>query len=220
VSSSRTVRAGLTRHRPWSAGQLARITSDEIAQVFGQDPEHELMGRFAEHLRELGEYVRQEFDDSFLSLARSGNGSAVGLAERLAGLPSFHDVSTYDGRPVPFFKRAQITASDLHEQGIAPARDLDRLTLFADDLVPHVLRLDGVLGFEPELAERIEHEQLIDHGSPEEVEIRGCAVHAVELLVTAHGNTTAATVDSALWDRGVGARYKAVPRHRARCTAY
>jgi hypothetical protein len=68
--------------------------------------------------------------------------------------------------------------------------------------------------------ERIEQEQLIEHGSREEVEIGACAVHAVELLVAAHGNTTAATVDNALWDRGAGARYKRVPRHRARCTAY
>jgi hypothetical protein len=42
----------------------------------------------------------------------------------------------------------------------------------------------------------------------------------VELLVAAHGNTTAADADSVLWNRGAGARYKAVPRHRARCTAY
>ncbi len=52
--------------------------------------------------------------------------------------------------------------------------------MFADNLVPHVLRLDGVLWFDPELVARIEHEELIEHGSPEEVEIRACAVHAVE----------------------------------------
>jgi hypothetical protein len=168
----------------------------------------------------LGEYVLRDYGGSFLALARAGNGSAVALAERLASLSSFHDVSTYDGRPVAFFKRAQITASDLHQQGLAPACDLRRLTMFADNLVPHVLRLDGVLEFEPSLVERIEHEQLIEHGSPEEVEIRACGLHAVELLVTAHGNTAATTVDNAVWDRGAGARYKAAPRHRARCTAY
>jgi hypothetical protein len=111
-------------------------------------------------------------------------------------------------------------ASDLHLFAIAPAHDLDRLTLFADNLVPHVLRLDGVLSFDAGLVERIEHEQLIEHGSHEEVEIRACALHAVELLVDAHGNTTAATIDNALWNRGAGAHYKASPRHRARCTAY
>jgi hypothetical protein len=121
---------------------------------------------------------------------------------------------------VPFFKRAQIAAADLALAGIARADDLDRLTIFADNLVPHVLRLDGVLRFDDDLVARIESEQLIEHDSPEEVEIRACALHACELLVTAHGSTTATAVDNVLWHRGAGPRYKAVPRHRARTTAY
>ena len=44
-------------------------------------------------------------------------------------------------------KRAQIAAADLALAGIAPADDLPELTLFADNLVPHVLRIDGVLEF-------------------------------------------------------------------------
>ena len=87
---------------------------------------------------------------------------------------------------VPFFKRAQIAAADLALAGLAPAEDLDRLTLFADNLVPHVLRLDGVLEFDDDLVARIDAEELLEHDSPEEVEIRACALHAVELLVAAH----------------------------------
>jgi Potential Queuosine, Q, salvage protein family len=121
---------------------------------------------------------------------------------------------------VPFFKRAQIAAADLHLIGVAPAGDIDRLTLFADNLVPHVLRLDGILEFDPELVEQIEAGRLLEHGSPPEVEIRACALHAVELLVAAHGSMTATAVDNALWNRGALARYKARPRHRARSTAY
>ena len=67
---------------------------------------------------------------------------------------------------------------------------------------------------------RIDAGTLLEHDSPEEVEIRACALHAVELLVRAHGTTTATAVDNALWNRGAGARYKAQPRHRARTTAY
>ena len=129
-------------------------------------------------------------------------------------------MSPYDGVAVPFFKRAQLAAADLHLQGVAPARDLAALTLFADNLVPHVLRIDGVLEFDPALVARIDAGELIEHDSPEEVEIRACAVHAVELLVAAHGATTATAVDNALWHRGGEPRYKAHPRHRARTTAY
>src|SRR4051794_19860241 len=219
-SGFRTVEGALRRHGPWTADELARLEAGEVARVMGQDPRHELMALFARALRELGGHVAGSCGGSFVALARSGEGSAVALAERLAGLPTWRDVSPYDGRRVPFFKRAQIAAADPHLQGLAPARDLAALTLFADNLVPHVLRLDGVLEFAPELVERIAREELIAHDSAEEVEIRACALHAVELLVAAHGATTATAVDNALWHRGAGARYKAVPRHRARTTAY
>ena len=218
MSGFRTVEAGLRAHGPWTADELAAMTPEEIAATVGQDPEHELMGHFATHLRELGERVRSH--GSFLALARSGDGSAVALVEELASWPTWRDVSTYDGEDVPFFKRAQIAAADLALAGIAPAHDLAELTLFADNLVPHVLRVDGVLEVDPELVARIESEQLIEHDSPQEVELRACALHAVELLVAAHGDTTATAVDNTLWNRGAQPRYKAIPRHRARTTDY
>ena len=220
MSGFRTVEAGLRAHGPWSADALSAMTAPEVARVVGQDPEHELMGHFATHLRELGERVRDEHDGSFLALARSGDGSATALAEHLGSWPTWRDVSPYDGSEVPFFKRAQIAAADLALAGIAPADDLPELTLFADNLVPHVLRIDGVLEFDPDLTARIGAEQLIEHDSPEEVEIRACALHAVELLVEAHGGADATTVDYILWTRGAAPRYKAHPRHRARTTDY
>jgi hypothetical protein len=92
--------------------------------------------------------------------------------------------------------------------------------MFADNLVPHVLRLDGILEFDPALVDRIEREELIEHESHEETEIRACALHAVELIVAAGAGRCAAEVDQILWLRGQAPRYKAVPRHRSRCTAY
>jgi hypothetical protein len=221
LSGFRTVEAGIRRRGPWTAEELTRVGAAEAASAFGgQDPGHELMALFARALNELGEHVLAEHGGSFLALARAGDGSAVALAEHLASLPTWHDVSPYDGARVPFFKRAQLAAADLHLQGIAPAADLAALTLFADNLVPHVLRIDGVLEFEPALVARIDAGELIEHDSPEEVEIRACALHAVELLVAAHEGTTATAVDNALWHRGAAPRYKAHPRHRARTTAY
>jgi hypothetical protein len=221
LSGFRTVEAGLRARGPWTADELTRVGAAEAAATFGgQDPGHELMALFARALNELGEHVGRDHGGRFLALARSGGGSAVALAERLGRLPTWRDVSPYDGAPVPFFKRAQLAAADLHLQGIAPAADLAALTLFADNLVPHVLRIDGVLEFEQRLVGLIDRGELIEHDSPEEVEIRACALHAVELLVAAHERTTATAVDYALWHRGAEPRYKAHPRHRARTTAY
>jgi hypothetical protein len=220
LSGFRTVEAGLRAHGPWPADTLAAIEPHEVAAVLGQQPGHELMALFARALNELGARVREEHAGSFLSLARAGDRSAEALAAHLATWRTWHDVSPYDGEQVPFFKRAQIAAADLALAGLAPAADVDRLTLFADNLVPHVLKLDGVLEFDEDLDRRIEHGELLEHDSPEEVEIRACALHAVELLVQAHPGTTATAVDNALWHRGAEPRYKARPRHRARTTAY
>ena len=221
LSGFRTVEAGLKARGPWTADELTRVTPADAAAAFGgQDPEHPLMAQFAAALRELGGHVLADHDGAFLALARAGDGSAVALAERLAALPTWHDISPYDGAPVPFFKRAQLAAADLHLQRLARARDIAALTLFADNLVPHVLRIDGVLTFDLGLVARIDAGELIEHDAPEEVEIRACALHAVELLVAAHGATTATAVDNALWHRGGAPRYKAHPRHRARTTAY
>jgi hypothetical protein len=220
MSGFRTVEAGVRAHGPWSADALAAMTPERIAAAVGQDPGHELMGHFARHLRELGERVRDAHGGSFLALARSGDGSAVRLASYLGSWPTWRDVSVYDDYDVPLFKRAQLAAADLALAGIAPADDLPALTLFADNLVPHVLRVDGVLEFDAGLVARIDAEELIEHDSPEEVEIRACALHAVERLVAARGATTATAVDNVLWHRGAAPRYKAHPRHRARTTDY
>jgi len=45
-----------------------------------------------------------------------------------------------------------------------------------------MLRLDNVLEFDERLVRRIDDGLLLEHGSPEEVEIRACALHAVQPL--------------------------------------
>jgi hypothetical protein len=223
-SGYHTIAAGLRerydRHGPWSAAELSGLTAPDIAGVLGQDPEHELMALFADSLTDLGAHLESDYGGSFAGLVDAAGSSAVALAERLGGWRCFADLSHYGELEIPFLKRAQIAAADLERAAVARFADLSRLTMFADNLVPHVLRLDGVLTFEPVLVRRIERGQLIEHGSPEEVEIRACAVHAVELIVASSPGARAALVDQLLWQRGQGRRYKATPRHRSRCTAY
>ena len=218
-----TIAAGVTerfRERgPWSASELVAIDAAEIAAVLDQDPNHPLMADFAAALRDVGEHVEREHGGHLEAVIEAAQGSAVALADLLAGWRAFADVSTYEGRPVPFFKRAQIAAADVARSGVAVFDDVDQLTAFADNLVPQVLRLDGVLLFDPELEQRIEAGELLEHGSPEEVELRACAVHTVELLA-AITPLSPAEIDAVLWNRGAAERYKSVPRPRSRNTAY
>jgi Potential Queuosine, Q, salvage protein family len=193
---------------PYSNAQLRAIRAPELAGTLGQPVDHELIGLYAQALRGLGRFLgeRTAFD-----LVASSGRSAERLAETVAaGMPMYDDRG--------FYKRAQILAADLALAGVAEFDDLDRLTIFADNLVPHVLRCDGVLRYDGRLA------ALIDAGRPlpagrEEREIRACAVHACELLSERLG-VPPRVLDNWLWNRGQAAPYKAVPRHRCRCVFY
>ena len=194
---------------PWSDEELRALDAGAVAAVLEQDAGHELMALYAAALQALGRFLGGRPP---LAVIESARGSAERLAELLAGgMPFFDDP--------PFFKRAQITPSDLALAGVAEFDDLDRLTIFADNVVPHVLRVDGVLRYRPELAARIDAGELLEAGSAEEVEIRACAVHAGELLAARLG-VAPRTLDGWLWNRGQAPRYKAIPRHRARSVYY
>ncbi len=220
-----TIAAGVTerfrRDGAWSAAELSEIDTADIAAVVGQDPDHPLMADYAASLRDVGEHVTTDHGGRFMGVVESAGGSALALADLLAEWRAFADTSTYDGQPVPFFKRAQLVPADLNRMGIAALRGEERLTAFADNLVPHVLRVDGVLRLDPALAEAIDAGELLTHGSAKEVELRACAVHAVELLAAATDHRLSpAEIDYVLWTRGRQPAYKAIPRPRSRNTAY
>jgi hypothetical protein len=220
-----TIAAGLSERfheqGAWSAEELRGLDAAAVAAVLGQSPDHRLMAQYAASLRDVGARIAAEYGGRFEALVDAAAGSALTLVDSLAAWDAFADVSTYEGRPVLFYKRAQIAAADLNRAGVAELRGEERLTAFADNLVPHVLRVDGVLSLEPALEQRIEAGVLLEHGSPEEVELRACAVQAIELLAGAAGSRLSpAQIDAALWNRGRGERYKAIPRPRCRNTAY
>ncbi len=217
---------------PLEARALSTLSLEDCSRLFGQDLAHpvraELMQHFTRALNDLGDYLLAHFNGCFAALVESAEHSAERLATYLTGMPYFRDVATYEGFSVPLYKRAQITASDLalafNGEGYGYFGDLDRLTIFADNLVPHVLCLDGVLRFNRDLARRIQRGQLLAPGSPEEVEIRAVALHAVERFVSVlrsdQEGVTAQNLDVRLWNRGQDSRYKAQPRHRTRTVFY
>jgi hypothetical protein len=193
---------------PWTNAELRAMRTDELAGVLGQRSDLELMALYAQALRELGRFLG---DRSALDIVADAAGSAPRLAAALAG-----GMTMWDDRG--FYKRAQIAASDLALGGVATFDDLDALTIFADNLVPHVLRCDGVLVYDAMLAAHIDAGRLLPTG-PWEREIRACAVHACELLAARTG-VPPRVLDGWLWNRGQDAAYKAVPRHRCRTVAY
>jgi hypothetical protein len=235
TSGYRTIEGGLVEWwRRSGAPSVTTLRGAEpslVAEVLGQSPSDpvagELMGLFARAWRDLAGLVIERHGGDPSSLVSSAGGSPANLVGELLRMPLYRDFATYDGRVVPFLKRAQITVYDLSTSVPGPLGQFDgleELTIFADNLIPHVLRLDGLLRFDPQLVERIERGDLIPPGSPEEVEIRACAVHAVEEILARLRRrgalASAAELDAWLWLRGGQPAYKAHPRHRTRTTFY
>jgi len=193
---------------PLTNEQLRAMSADRIAGILGQEPSLELMALYAQALRDLGRFLGTR---TALEVVRGARGSAEVLAQTLAsGMALFADRG--------FYKRAQIVGSDMDLAGVERFRDLDRLTIFADNLVPHVLRCDGVLVYDDALAAHVDSGTLLPMDDRER-EIRACAVHACELLAR-RLDVPPRALDTWLWNRGQGDAYKARPRHRTRTVFY
>jgi hypothetical protein len=230
LSGARTLASALadhvSAHGAPTAAWLSEADAARCAEVFGQPhpgPVDELLDLFARAWRDLGTLLADGYGGSAAALVRSCERSAAKLTATLAAMPLARDIAEHGGEPVPLLKRAQITASHLAQAtgggGVGQFDDLGELTAFADNLVPHTLRMAGVLRYGDDLAGRIAAGDLLAPGEQAEVEIRACGVHAVELLATTVGQAPAA-VDQQLWQLGQSPEVKATPRHRCRCTWY
>ena len=147
---------------------------------------------------------------------------ALDFATHLATVwpTAYEDAPLLEGQPVPLRKRAQLAAGMLHAARIArevPGLERpERLTLYADYMLPRVLRALGILVLAPGLAATIDRGDEVPPDSPEEVALRIATVAAGEGLVQATG-IPAIALDYALWRAGFGITAR---HHRTRTTAY
>ena len=211
---------------------LQNLSTTDCLKIFQQDPEnpvmYELMELFAQALNDLGNYIKASYHADFKGLIEDAEQSAIKLVDILAKMPLFKDVQQYKDFEVPFYKRAQLTAADLslvfNNQGFGQFNDLDQLTIFADNLVPHVLHVDGVLLYQRGLVDHILEGNLLEADSEMEIEIRAGGLLAVEMMeevfLQKNVQVTSMELDYLFWNRGQDKYYKARPRHRARTNFY
>ncbi len=216
----------------YPAAFLQQMSAEECCRVFGQNPDNsaalQLMTLFAAALRDFGDLLQRDFSGSCRELVLSSGYSAAELGNRLLKMPFYRDIFPYAGRDVYLLKRLQITASDLHiafnGTGYGRFDDIRELTIFADNLVPHVLMIDGILQYSDSLAAMINSGQPLASGSEEEIELRACCVHAVELmreeLSVRNIGVSSQGLDYLLWNRGLEEKYAGIPSHRTRCVFY
>ncbi len=169
---------------------LARVTEDDLRGLFrGGTSELQLLDERARILREVGATLVERYDGRFSNVLAAASprlyDEGNGFLELLVrDFPRFDDVAEYDGQPVRFWKLAQLSVWILQASlpGGVGFADLDRLTAFADYIVPAALRVLGITRYSRELEDAVAEGRPIEASSPWEVEIRAHTIYACDEL--------------------------------------
>ncbi len=199
---------------------LAELELPELEKIFTGTIRMPMLEERLAILRAVGKRLVADFGGRFYRFLDGGpkrlygeNAVPNGLLERLLeAFPSFRDSGTYRGQTVFFHKRAQLfwwmVACLLRDSDIAEIPDLDRLTAFADYIVPMALHRHGILRYQPDLERTIEEGRLLPRDSEEEIEIRAATIWAVHRLTGEINNLRPPelqiiepVVDARLWTR-------------------
>lgn len=162
-------------------------------------------------MHEVGNVLLEKFDGSFENVIKKADNSAKTLLNLVVdNFPCFKDEAEFNGQQVSFYKRAQILIGDLwacfKNEGLGYFKDINEITAFADYRVPQTLLWFGVLEYEDDLLGFLEDSVALSNGDDEEIEIRGCTLHAVELLKDyvnkkiGDGKINSVLIDHFLWD--------------------
>ncbi|KPJ00316.1 UPF0553 protein C9orf64-like [Papilio xuthus] len=167
----------------------SKITKEQLLDIMKGDTDViiPLFEQRISVLHEIGSILIEKFNGTFETCVKEANKSAIKLLEIVVdNFPCFRDEAMYNGQAVSFYKRAQILVADMwnffNGTSWGQFEDIDNLTMFADYRVPQVLVYFGVMSYSDELMNKLNNDELLESGSDEEIEIRGCSIHAVELL--------------------------------------
>jgi hypothetical protein len=170
---------------------LAKITRRDMEKIFSGNMEIPMLEEKLALFREAGQVLAAKYEGRYYNFIRScpprlyDNGK--GLVERLAAeFPRYNDVSLYDGHEVKFYKLTQLgfwqIYSGLGAAGGFVLEDPQKMTAFADYIVPVALRLMGITSYSSALEQAINTYQLVPRDSRQEIEIRAHCLYATALL--------------------------------------
>lgn len=191
----------------------SKITKEQLSNVLRSDTEITipLLEERVKCLHEAGKTLLEKFNGTFTTCVTNAGNSAQKLLQIVTeNFPCYRDEANYKGNHVSFYKRAQILVGDLwscyRNKDLGFFEDIDTVTMFADYRVPQSLLYYGVFEYSNQLHEILKGDTLLINGSDMEVEIRGCSIHAVELLKEwiknkdNNYNINSIVIDHFLWD--------------------
>jgi hypothetical protein len=170
---------------------LSAVTRADLERVFRGNIEMPMLDERVEILRAVGKPLQANYDGRFHNFVDAAAprlyADGQGLIDKLVReFPRFNDVSPYDGHEIKLYKLAQLgiwtVYSALHGTEAFKLEDPEKMTAFADYIVPVALEAMGILRYSSALKEKIEKGELIPADSPQEVEIRAHTLYATALL--------------------------------------
>lgn len=170
---------------------LAKVSRAELDRIFAGNIPMPMLDEKLAVLHQVGAVLVEKYEGRFHKFVDAcsprlydrGNG----LIERLVKeFPRFNDVSQFDGHEIKFYKLAQLGVwmlyATLHKAGKFRLDDPEKMTAFADYIVPVALRLLGITSYSKELENTINTHRLIPRDSRQEIEIRAHCIYATALL--------------------------------------
>lgn len=125
--------------------------------------------------------------------------STEDLYKFIVDFDNFKDVSIYKGKEIFFYKRATLLVHDLFDLSETihdNIKNIDTVLGCADYVIPRGLRLEGILEYDNELADKIDNFEEIPQDSEYEGEIRAFTLYVIEYVK----NKNDKSVNSAVWD--------------------
>jgi hypothetical protein len=207
---------------------LSTLSKEDLGHMLRGNTEIPMLEERLKILNLVGKSIQKNGEGSFRNIIGQAEGDALKLVDLILKnfSPAFDDHYEYKGETVHFNKRAQALVESLSSmfdaEGIGSFSNTDQLTALADYIIPNLLREKGILRYSDELKHAIDTGQVIEKGSPYEVEIRAAAVWAIEWIRENVNKQKSLAVQTAavnddLWIKGGAV---ATPFHLVRTTAY
>jgi Potential Queuosine, Q, salvage protein family len=170
---------------------LANISRSALDDIFAGNVTMPMLDEKLAVLHQVGAVLAEKYDGRFHKFVQACSprlyDQGNGLIERMVKeFPRFNDASDFEGHEIKFYKLAQLGAwmlySTLHKSGKFRLDDPQKMTAFADYIVPVALRLLGITSYSAELENVINAHQVIPRDSRREIEIRAHCLYATALL--------------------------------------
>lgn len=170
---------------------LTTLTRKQLEEIFRGNIEMPMLDEKLKVLRDVGKVLVAKYDGHFHNFINSCPPKIYdhgkGIVDRMVTeFPRFNDVSDLDGHEIKFYKLTQLGVwmmyATMQKQGKFKLEDADKMTAFADYIVPVALRVLGITSYSKELEQAINTYQTIPRDSRWEIEIRAHTIYATAML--------------------------------------